>query len=520
MSLSNFNLPDYVIYAYDAYVRTGQMSLGQALRHINQPVPGVPYPQDRSLEEGKALIEQARQKLVDQSTEFLPLPLDPYYFPNQRVTKDEVQFVQQLRATLSPADDNPWLIANRLAQYRQSKIAQQVNPTAGGVAGGGSAGGGGGSSQGLTNPSGSQLTPGQLNALATVRSLFPWIEALGGDAFLEKVKQWVIQGFQPEGIVANLRQTPEYQRLFPGIRNPDGTMKMQEAQYLQRREEYKQLLRQYGLPDYQYDDPNDTAVFFQNDIDPNELKQRLETYDAVRRNRWIKDAFYVYAGLRVTDDDLYQAVVNPLFREDLGQRYLQAVGTQQIDYDTFLKRAAEVGLDRVAESLATNPPPGSTGVVPVLQRATLDDIKGYLAQLHMGTTGKPLSLNELLHAFEAAVLGSTAIEQGLQLPSMERIEEFRQMGVDRARAMEAYSLFAQRGQQFAGAVQRANLGTGFTQSQFEEATLLNRAEQTQLLSRALDYEKALAQRAGGFGFSFDRTGRLRQGGLRVPGQGL
>lgn len=502
MAVANFNLPQSVIDAYNAVVAGADPS----------QFPGAPRGVVRAASREAATRrahESALAQYGQQATVFLPLPLDPYWFPNGRVTPDEQRFVEELRRRLPPEDDNPWVIADQLANYRAGKI--QALAARGGPQGAGS---GPGASPLPDNPDASVgpfdpysgLTPAQRNAMDTVRSMFPWIEQLGGPQFMEKVKEWIVKGFTPEGIVASLRQTPEWRAMFPGIFRPDGGLKMTEAQYLQRRDEYRQLLKQYGRPDYEYDFPADTAPFFEADIDPNELRDRLQIYDAVKRDRTVKDAFYVYAGMRVTDDDLYQAVVNPLYRDDLLRRYQQTIAVRYLDYDTFLRRAAEVGIDHVLEDL---PPDAGQQVATVLQRATPQQLRDWLQALHMGPNGEPLSLSELTAAFEHALIGAAATGVGLELPSVERVEQLRQVGVNRARALEQYSTFAQFRHLWTGAVQRAGLGTAFTQSQFEEAAFLGSPTETARLQQALAAEKALSQASFQASWRYDRYGRLR-----------
>jgi hypothetical protein len=94
-----------------------------------------------------------------------------------------------------------------------------------------------------------------------------------------------------------------------------------------REEDFRTLLRQYGYDvNGRYGSAASLRGFFESGMDPNELQQRLSTYRTVQESsQAMKDAFYVYAGIRVTDDDLYRALVDPSARTSLKKQYSEKV---------------------------------------------------------------------------------------------------------------------------------------------------------------------------------------------------
>ena len=558
-----------------------------------------------------------------------------------------------------------------------------------GLAGGGQ---GKGQGDGQNSSSSTQTT----NALDTIKQAFPWIDQLG---LTKQLQTWVTQGLTSDAIVAELRQTPQYKQRFPGILRPDGTMRMNEAQYLSTEDNYRQLLKQYGRPGQEYSNPQDFVGLFSNDIDPNEFKQRLDTYDQIQRSSsFVKAAFYVYAGLKITDDQLYQAVANPDTFTQLTSQYQQAVTANPPDYQTFINRATEFALSDTADKAnknfgggspttqalqntdpaqaasrmdnlyhglgyggaalaqaahmfgpANSPslpagtstwlPPSMGGTGPtgaagphggVMQNGIEVDAVGpdgktygyyingkfspytsggyggqgsaatdwvppdtfasmpagsvteetpqqFRQALTTGQNNEPystgiiqsfanpdgsvtymdmtssydhgavnrfsgpatygrgptpkaaptpapsssplpplLSLNELLIAFQNAMIGGAATANGLQLPDQSLVDQFRQAGIDQNRALQGFSQIAQNQNDWSGALARSGLGTGFSQDQLEKGVFLGLSPEANLLQRAQDYDKALGAPQGDFGFSANRdTGELEQRGLRA-----
>jgi len=418
-----------------------------------------------------------------------------------------------------------------------------------------SSGGGGGGGQSGGNPQDDNLggaqdnTSGLNSTLSTSRSdifaMFPWMEELGFTSIVDELLEQDIT--DPSVILGAIRRSARHRELFPGMVGPDGVLRVDnEKMYRDRMSEYRQVLRDHNIDVSRYTN-FELARFLDDDIDldPNELGDRLTLYkDLTRSGRHIRDAFYVYAGIRMSDDDLYTYVVDPNARLEFDGRYTQQVTTNPPDYATFITRATEAGLDAVAQSLRDLEEQGVaiSGAASIIQKIdpafartitdllmsaqpvtnTLvsdDDQTGYdESGVIPESRQQMLSLDELTAALEYALIGGAASQQGLAIPGLDRIAEIRQAGITRAQALEGYRTFATQKNLLQAQVARLNEGRrSFTQSDFEEAVFLQNATESDLLQRAAAREASFGRAQGNVGFSTDRYGRLVQAGFTPSG---
>lgn len=352
-----------------------------------------------------------------------------------------------------------------------------------------------------------------------LRAQFPWLDSLGLDP--RWFQENAAESSGSAELLSRMRQTPQYKARFPGLYRDDGSVRMTEAQYLSREQDFRTLLRQYGFDvDNTYQTPASLIGFFDADMDPNEFQKRLETYRGVQQSSQAKkDAFYVYAGIELTDDDLYEAVVNPAAAQNLTERYNQAVAAGSMDYQTWITRATEVGNRRVADILTEMSRQGAVTARAVQAVIGVDSAfaRQIMDAIYTGGTGdvpgSTLSLEDLLSSFEYAAIGAAAREAGLELPSKERLAEIRQAGIERNQAIQAYTQYGQRQSEISGAVQRAGYDE-FTQDEFERAQFLGDGSLSRQLSQGLAAEEAAGRGSGEFRFSED-AGRLVQRGFGV-----
>lgn len=346
--------------------------------------------------------------------------------------------------------------------------------------------------------------------------MFPWLDQVGFTP--EFFQDLAASSASPDEIVTKLRAAPQYKARFPGLWRPDGSVRMTEAQYLAREQDYRTLLRQHGY-EAAYTNAQSLVGFFDNELDPNELQDRLQTYKQIRdSSQAVKDTFYVYAGLNVTDDDLYQATVDPAAAQRLQDEYNARVAAQTFDYQSWITRATERGLERATQTLTSLQRSGAlTGtaiqavlrVDPTFARSIMDALYTNAGD----ATTAPLALNELISSFEYAAIGAAASSAGLQLPTKERVAMIRQAGIDRSKAASVYQQYGQAAGVLDDAVRRAT-GSGFDQTQFEDANFLGDAAQAGRMSAGLAREQAAGSSAGQFRFDQTREGRLVQTGLR------
>lgn len=341
-------------------------------------------------------------------------------------------------------------------------------------------------------------TPGGLselearNAIQAAIAAFPWVAEAG---LTDQIVNWIRnEGYTGEALVGLIRQTDQWQSMFVGIRRDDGTLRMNEGQYMATMDAYRGVLqRQFGSEARNYTNA-ELSNFLVNDIDPNEVADRLQMYDRiVEGGAEIRAAFYVYAGISMSDDDLYNYVVDPFTQRSFDEQY---EGAGQIDYGTFLVRTAEVAIDQTGAAISPDQ------AVPLLDLL-------YHGGQPLG--GDYLSLSELRNAFEYAMLGSTALAQGLDMPDIDTIRQIREAGITRAQALQAYGQFVKDRSRLDAIYRRAGSGE-FSQSVFEEGTFLSDGNVQRGLDRALAMEDARAQAAGSFGF-----GQSSSGGVAQPG---
>lgn len=352
--------------------------------------------------------------------------------------------------------------------------------------------------------------------IADLENRYPWLQQIGLTTSWFQEAAATASG--PDEIVSKIRGTSQYKTRFPGLTRKDGSLRMNEAQYLQAETAYRGLLRQYGFDVDAYSTPSSLLGFFDAEMDANELDSRLKTFTEIKASgQNTKDAFYVYSGIQLSDEDLYSATVDPAARQNLVNEYNAQVAGQQFDYQTFITRATEVGEQRVASLLTDMSRTGAvTGAaVQAVLNTSPDFARQIMDALYTGggMEGQAtLSLNELLNTFEEAALGAAAANAGLDLPTKERIAELRTAGVQRAQARDAYLNYGQNKNVYGAAVQRAGLG-GFNQADFESAAFLGDASQAQRLATGMAVEEAAGRDQGEFRFR-EEANRVVQTGLR------
>ncbi len=414
--------------------------------------------------------------------------------------------------------------------YLQSQVGASaaaggnIGTGIGGVAGFGTSPTTAGSpSAGTSAPGNPTATPGNPTAtntgslIADLKHLFPWLTNVG---FTTEFFQELVAGSASDAeMLAKIRNAPEYKKRFPALWRSDGSMRMNEAQYVAQEASYRNLLNQFGFAD-KYDQANPASLigFFDSDIAPDELRDRLGVYQQVRDGGQAqKDAFYVYGGMSLTDDDLYAAVIDPAARQKLFDEYNQRVASTAFDYTTWITRATEVGLSRVAQTLGSLKTTGAlTGTaVQAILRTDPTFARTIMDALYTGggASTPTLNLSELLSTFEYAAIGAAASNAGLTLPTKARIMEIRSAGIDRARATSVYSQYGSNRGLYDSIVRRSG-GGEFGQEDFESAAFLGDAAEQARLATGIAREDAAGQQQGAFRFSESSSGRLAQRGYK------
>jgi len=351
--------------------------------------------------------------------------------------------------------------------------------------------------------------------IAYLEANFPWLVELG---LMELVTKLVTEDATAEQILIEVRNSSQYKGMFPGMFDGTGQRRFNsESEYLDTVRGYRQVLQEFGVFDLNSDTPMAYAAFMERGIDPNELQKRFQIYREVERTgQDAIDAFYVYAGLDITIDDLYQAIVSPEFANELTNTYDQAVAGQTFDYETWITRATEVGLRRTTELLRDMQKRGLiTGqVVNQLLNVDPNFARQMMGAIFIGgdpaTDTATMGLDELMATFDYAMLASAATASGLRMPDKQRIQQLRSAGVDRAAALRSYGQYSASKERLAGMAQR--IGRTFTQDEFERAVLLGEGGALSTLQEATAAEAALGRGGGGFSTQLDQSGRIVQVG--------
>lgn len=116
------------------------------------------------------------------------------------------------------------------------------------------------------------------STIATMRARF---KQYGLESLATKIQQLAVDGASEATITLQLQETPEYQTRFMAnaTRLKNNLQVLTPAEYLQTEDTYRQVLRAYGLK--QFDTDEYVSQFLANDVSPTELSNRVQT--AVQR---------------------------------------------------------------------------------------------------------------------------------------------------------------------------------------------------------------------------------------------
>ena len=200
-------------------------------------------------------------------------------------------------------------------------------------------------------------------------SLLAEFNKYGLGSLVTDIKGLIEKDVPPSQFVIELRNTPAYQQRFKANaeRIKKGLSALSEAQYIQNEDNYRQVLRTYGLN--QFDNDEYVNQFLVNDVSPQELGERVVT--AVNRIKMadsaITNTLRDYYG--IADNDLVAYVLDPKTQLPAIQRRLAAaeigvaagrqglkVGlpvAEQLAAQGVTKQEAERGYASIAEILPT-----------------------------------------------------------------------------------------------------------------------------------------------------------------------
>ena len=248
----------------------------------------------------------------------------------------------------------------------------------------------------------------------------------GLETLAPKVIDFVNQGFIGDTILLKLQETPEYKTRFSGneARLKAGLAPLDPQTYLGLENSYRSILRNAGVPEGFYDNPDDFSNFIANDVAPAELKQRTDIAELSLNNA---DPYYTNSLQNmygVTKGDMIAYVLDPKRALPFINKQVQAaqigaeasrqginLGVQPLETLAGLgvtQQQAQQGFEQIAQ------------IAPVAQK---------LSQISAGA--QPFGVQETTTAVLGGE-GSAAYKQKLQKLSEEEQSRFAgQSGVGR-----------------------------------------------------------------------------------------
>lgn len=248
----------------------------------------------------------------------------------------------------------------------------------------------------------------------------------GLESLAPKVIDFVNQGFIGDTILLKLQETPEYKTRFSGneARLKAGLAPIDPQTYLGLENSYRSVLRNAGVPEGFYDNPDDFSNFIANDVAPAELKQRTDIAELSLNNAdpYYTDSLQNMYG--ITKGDMIAYVLDPKRALPFINKQVQAaqigaeasrqginLGVQPLETLAGLgvtQQQAQQGFEQIAQ------------IAPVAQR---------LSQISAGA--QPFGVQETTTAVLGGE-GSAAYKQKLQKLSEEEQTRFAgQAGVGR-----------------------------------------------------------------------------------------
>lgn len=154
------------------------------------------------------------------------------------------------------------------------------------------------------------LDPTKAGAAAIIKQyLDQWgISELYADA-LKLIKQ----GLDDNAILVQLEDTKAFKTRFAANedRKKKGLSVLSPAEYIANESSYKQVLRQYGMPQGFYDSNDDVRKFLANDVSPAEVAQRAQNAQKIwlSGNQDYRSVWKDFYGL--SDGDAIAAMLDP-----------------------------------------------------------------------------------------------------------------------------------------------------------------------------------------------------------------
>ena len=349
----------------------------------------------------------------------------------------------------------------------------------------------------------------------------PWLSTLGISTARLKALSATSSG--PTELLAKLRQEDVVKRRTQAMYRSDGTRRFaSEAELFRWEDQVRGVLRQAGVDvDREYANPATLIGFAESNLAPDEVRDRLAAWKGVKESgQRAREIFYVYGGLNLSDDDLYEALVDPAKGQALQDNVNKAVGEQLSTpgaWEAWKNRAFEAGQARIVTIFEQARKTGATFATTIQRVLAVDKQFGNDMMDALYTGGDPeagdfLDLTSMLDAYEFMAVGAAAEGAGLELPTLERLKEIRAAGIQRSQAIDSYGRFGLNRDRLNAAVQRAR-GETFTTRDFEQASFFNDVTAQRELEAGEAYMAGAGRQQGQFSFARGQRGQFVQSGF-------
>lgn len=186
-------------------------------------------------------------------------------------------------------------------------------------------------------------TPAQQDAFAQIQTVL-------GQYGISGLGDWLwgeIKNNNPESqIMLDLQNQPAFLSRFPGMKalTDAGLPAITPAQYLATENEYKRNLADLGI-DTKGLTPADFVPLFASNLDPTEVRSRMDIYQNVATtfSPTMRQNFDTYAGMKITDDDVYNMFQDTPQGQALVKQYALATGTTTADASHFTNAVGAAG---------------------------------------------------------------------------------------------------------------------------------------------------------------------------------
>lgn len=363
--------------------------------------------------------------------------------------------------------------------------------------------------------------PGTAQLWQDVLENNPWLQNLGIST--ARLKELAATSSGTSELMNRLMEEDVVKRRTQAMKRADGTRRFATvAELFSWEEQVRSVLRQAGVDvDREYAGPETLIGFAESNLAPDEIRDRLQVWKGVKETgQRAREIFYVYSGLNVTDDDLYEALVDRGRSQELQNTVNKAVAAKLSSPNAWagwIDRARQAGQARLVTIFEQAQRQGATYGATIQRVINVDPTFGnqLMDSLYHGgdpDAGNFLDLTALLDAYEFMAIGAAAEGAGLDLPTKERLAQIRAAGIERSQAINAYQQFGLDRDKLNAAVQRAR-GQTFTQGDFENATFFGDLNAQRELESGEAYMTSAGRQQGQFSFARGQRGQFVQSGF-------